>query len=186
MLLSGLGDVFTAALIAAMKRRCASCSPYWSLALEDAMIPSPFRFENNLSAEDFQKIGQLSLRWSHTEHIVANCLKRLLRLTEDEAVLIVFPLNLDRRMQQIKELGELALLPTDATHAFAELRWAMQLLAPIRNTVAHALLLDDATGNQVFHLRSKGRSVTKAQIFEIEELTNYAAHAALDSYLAIL
>jgi hypothetical protein len=44
------------------------------------MIPTPFRYEANVTPEDFQKIGQLSLRWSHTEHIIANCLKVMLAL----------------------------------------------------------------------------------------------------------
>jgi hypothetical protein len=52
------------------------------------MIPSPFWFEGKLTPEDYQKLGKLSLRWSHIDHLIANCLKKLLRLTDDEARLV--------------------------------------------------------------------------------------------------
>jgi hypothetical protein len=42
------------------------------------MIQSPFRYEANLTSADFEKLGRLSLRWSHTEHVIANCLKVML------------------------------------------------------------------------------------------------------------
>ncbi len=41
-----------------------------------SILPSPFRFEAKLSAEAFEKLGRLSLRWSHIDHMIANCLKR--------------------------------------------------------------------------------------------------------------
>jgi hypothetical protein len=53
------------------------------------MIPSPFWFEGKLTPEDYRKLGKLSLRWSHIDHLIANCLKKLLRLTDDEARLVV-------------------------------------------------------------------------------------------------
>jgi hypothetical protein len=143
------------------------------------MIPTPFRYEANLTPEDFQKIGQLSLRWSHTDHIIANCLKVMLRLTDEEAILMVFPLSLDLRIQRIEAHRKLKKLPPDADHAFTELKAAMEIFRPVRNFVAHALLRDEARGEQVFEFRSKGKKMTKMQIFETEELTNYASHAAL-------
>ncbi len=109
------------------------------------MIPSPFWFEGKLTPEDYQKLGKLSLRWSHIDHLIANCLKKLLRLTDDEARLVVFPLSTDIRLARMRDLQELNPLPTQAAkQAFDELD-----------------------------------RVTKAQVFETEELTNYAAHAAL-------
>jgi hypothetical protein len=143
------------------------------------VISSPFRFETNLTAEDFQKIGQLSLRWSHTEHIIANCLKVMLRLTDDESVVMVFPLGLDMRLRRIDVLRKRNPLSPRANAAFDELKWAMEGLKQIRNTVIHAVMLDDARGDAVMLLRSKGRSLAKAQVFDSEELTNYAALAAL-------
>jgi hypothetical protein len=143
------------------------------------MIPSPFRFEENLTPEDFQKIGQLSLRWSHIEHIIANCLKAILRLSDKEAVVIVFPLSFDLRLQRIDQLRKLKALPPLANAAFDELKWAMDGLKQIRNTVIHAVMFDDARGDARLELRSKGRSLAKAQVFDSVELTNYAAHAAI-------
>jgi len=143
------------------------------------MIQSPFRFEQNLTPDDFQKIGQLSLRWSHTEHIIANCLKVMLLLSDEEAVIMIFPLTLDARLQRIDKLKKLNPLPSKASAAFDELKWAMEVLKQIRNTVIHAVMLDDARGAAVLELRSKKRSFAKAQVFDSEELTNYAAHAAI-------
>jgi hypothetical protein len=56
------------------------------------MIPSPFWFEDKLTSEDYQTLGKLSLRWSHIDHSIANSLKRMLNLTDDEARVMVFPL----------------------------------------------------------------------------------------------
>jgi hypothetical protein len=71
------------------------------------MLETPFRFESELSADDYQKIGLLSLRWSHTEHIIGNCLKVMLRLTDEEAVIAVFSLNLEQRLNRMKELARI-------------------------------------------------------------------------------
>ena len=76
------------------------------------MIASPFRFEADLTDEDCQKIGRLSLRWSHIDHMIAQSLKALLRLTEEQAIVVVFPLTTDRRLTLIRELQELKPLPT--------------------------------------------------------------------------
>jgi hypothetical protein len=55
----------------------------------------------------------------------------------------------------------------------------------VRNNVIHAIVLDDLDEGHVFHLRSKRRSLTKAEIFSAEELTNYAAHAAISLRYAL-
>ena len=60
------------------------------------MIPSPYRFEPTFTDAEYAKLGVLALRWSHIEHILGNCLKVLLRLTDEEAIVIVFPM---RRMR---------------------------------------------------------------------------------------
>jgi hypothetical protein len=143
------------------------------------MIQSPFRYEANLTSADFEKLGRLSLRWSRTEHVIANCLKVTLRLTEEEGAVIVFPLVLEHRIQRIEALRKLKPLSAEADHAFTEYKWAVEMLKPIRNMVAHALLLNDGKDDQVFESRSKGTAYKKEQIFETEELTNYAAQAAL-------
>ena len=144
------------------------------------MIPSPFRYEANFKAEDYQTLGKLSLRWSHIDHVIANCLKRLLRLKEDEARLIVFQLSADAQFERILALEKLKPLRTKAAaQALSELCLVMKGLRQVRNNVAHAVLKDDGTAQQIFESRKTKRVFTKAQIFTTEELTNYAAHAAL-------
>lgn len=149
------------------------------------MLDTPFRFEEELTSEEFQKLGQLSLRWSHTEHIIGNCLKVMLRLTDEEAVAMIFPLPVERRLDKIKELSALTPLNSDAQAAFDELRDVMRGIQYVRNNVIHAIVINHPDHGQLFHLRSKGRSLRKAQIFSCEELTNYAAHAALSLRYAL-
>jgi hypothetical protein len=144
------------------------------------MVSSPFRYEANFKAEDYETLGRLSLRWSHIDHVVANCLKRLLRLKEDEAQLIVFQLNADSQFERILALDKLKpLRKKAAAHALGELCFVMKGLRQVRNNVAHAVLKDDGAASQIFESRKAKRAFTKAQIFATEELTNYAAHAAL-------
>src|SRR5262249_40842507 len=106
------------------------------------MIPSPFRFEETLTAEDYQTLGKLSLRWSHIDHFIANCLKKQLRLSDDEARLVVFPLNTDTRLKRMRALQKLNPLPTRAAkRAFEELDLVMKGLQAVRNNVAHAVIM---------------------------------------------
>jgi hypothetical protein len=58
------------------------------------MIPTPFSFEPELSDQDLQKIGHLSIKWAGLEHLIGNCLKVMLRLSDDEARIVVFSMNL--------------------------------------------------------------------------------------------
>src|SRR5262249_24137111 len=66
-----------------------------------------------------------------------------------------------------------------AAHALGELCLVMKGLRQVRNNVAHAVLKDDGTAQQIFESRESRRAFTKAQILATEELTNYAAYAAL-------
>ena len=148
------------------------------------MIPTPFTFEQQLTASDFEKIGRLSLRWSHIDQTIGNCLRVLLRLTPEEAVTIVFSLNSDTRLRHIRELNGITPLSAEAIHYFRELDAVMRGIQSVRNNVIHALLMW-SDGEQHFHLRSKLRTYSKDQIFQTEELTNYAAHAVLNLRYAL-
>jgi hypothetical protein len=138
------------------------------------MIPSQFRFEANFAPEDYQKIGLLALRWSHIDHVIANCLKVLLRLTDEEAVIIVFPLSTDHRLNRIRKMIQLTpSLTEEAKKAFSELDAVMKGIQQVRNNVIHAVIMGGKM-DPIFEMRSKQRSFTKTDIFETEELTNYA------------
>jgi hypothetical protein len=143
------------------------------------MIPSPYNFEPALTDLEYAKLGVLALRWSHIEHILGNCLKVLLRSTDEEAIIMVFPLSADQRAEKIKQLSELQPLPEHAQRAFEELRPVLKDIQYVRNNVVHSIVGEDETDGHVFHLRSKNRSLTKAQVFGTEELTNYAGHLVI-------
>jgi hypothetical protein len=143
------------------------------------MIPSPYNFEPALTDQEYAKLGVLALRWSHIEHILGNCLKVLLRLTDEEAIIIVFPLSADQRAEKIKQLAELNPLPEHAQKAFDKLRPVLKGIQYVRNNVVHSIVGEDETDGHVFHLRSKKRSLTKAEVFGSEEITNYAGHLVI-------
>ena len=159
-----------------MKRRCASASLYWS-GSRGAMIESPFEYA--LSPEELQRLGKLSLTWSHTEQLVGHCLKDLLRLSNDEAVIMIFPLSLEQRLRRLQELTTLSQMTDEMKTALEELLAIMPAMQLVRNHVAHAVLIHDPTGELQFHLSSKDRTLTKKQIFDSEELSNYACHVAM-------
>jgi hypothetical protein len=143
------------------------------------MIESPFRYEKDFTAKDYETVGKLSLRWSHIDHVLANCLKRFLRLNDNEAQAIVFQLTADHRFDRILELDKLKpLRKKKAVRALEELCLLMGGLRQVRNNVAHAVLMP-GQADQIFESRKTRRGFSKTQILATEELTNYAAHAAL-------
>ena len=73
------------------------------------MLASPFRFDKELSPEDFERLGRLLLRWSHIDHMIANCLKLQLGLDEDQARLMIFPLSTELRLQRMNSSQSLKL-----------------------------------------------------------------------------
>lgn len=142
------------------------------------MIESPWRYEENLTPADFQKIGELLLRCSHIEHVLGNCLKTLLRLTDDEAVIMVFPLSIEQRFQRIKQAAALVDLNNDAQAALDALTATLKHVQTTRNDLAHGII-DDRLDKPSFHRRSNQRTVSKEEAFSSEELINYVAHATL-------
>jgi hypothetical protein len=144
------------------------------------MLETPFMFEADFTSAEFELIGRLILRWSHIDHVLGNCLKTMLGLTDEQAVYIVFPLSLDHRMSHIDRLSKTHTLNPNANTALQELRWLVKGIQVIRNNAVHAVVArNDAGIHKDFELRSKERKLSKEQIFASDELTNYAAHAAL-------
>jgi hypothetical protein len=143
------------------------------------VIKAPFQYDVELTAEEYQKLGELSLRWSHIEHVIGSCLKAMLRLSDDEATVMVFPLPLEHKLQRLNRLMKTKKHPEKAVAALAELTEIMKGIQYVRNNVIHAVVLRDNKEGHIFHLRSKERSIAKSDIFKSEELTNYAAHLTL-------
>lgn len=143
------------------------------------MLKPPFIIETSLTPEDYQKVGELAIRWAHIEHLAGNCLKTMLRLTEDEASLVVFPLSLDQRVQRMKNLAVAQKRQPTTVWGLAEFEAVMKGVQYVRNNMVHSVVTDDVEKGHQFHLRSKERTLTKEQAFSIEEITNYAAHLVL-------
>jgi hypothetical protein len=149
------------------------------------MLGSPFNFEQRINPVEFQKLGELTMRWSHIHHIVGNCLKTMLRLTDEEAAISVFPLGFEGRLAQINKLSELQKLNSRARAALDALNAVATHINTVRNTVVHAIIVDDPELGKVLHLRSKRRVLTLEQVFSVEELTNYVARVALALRVAL-
>jgi|GEM_PF-6895097 len=149
------------------------------------MLETPFLFEEWLRPTEFQQIGKMALRWSHIEHIIGNCLKVMLRLDDQEAILVVFPLNLNQRLEMMKKHAKQRPLQHDAQEALDELLAVMNGIQYVRNTVIHSVMSDNAVEGTRFHLRSKERFLPKEQVLAVEELTNYAAHAVMSLRYAL-
>ncbi len=146
------------------------------------MIESPASYDSALSDDDLKTIGRLAISWSTTEHVIGNCLKTMLRLTDDEAQIAVFPLGLERRLSHMQALAEIpdAKWEQAVRDDLEELVKVMDALRFVRNNVIHAICVSDENGDTAFHLRSK-----KSQALSVEELTNYAARLALNFRFAL-
>ena len=142
------------------------------------MLAPPFSFGATLRPDELAQLGQLSLRWSGIELVVGHCLKSMLRLTEEEADVVVFPLSVEQRLQKIRAIVAFTELNAKGRAAFKELTAVMPAIQYVRNTAVHAFVSESADGKHVFHSRGR-RSHTKDEILSVEELTNYAAHVAL-------
>ncbi|MES0049271.1 hypothetical protein [Mesorhizobium sp. M0053] len=151
------------------------------------MIPTDFlRYEKILVPEDFQKIGQLTLRWSLIDHTIGNCLRVLLRLTPAEAVHIVFRLGAAERRDRIRELIAINPVSSEADFLFKELDALMRAIQPVRNNLVHSILFWTNDGKDPsFHLRSKDKELTKAEVFATEDLTTYGLIAVSNLRYAV-
>jgi hypothetical protein len=100
----------------------------------------------------------------------------MLRLTDGEAIIVVFPLSLEQRLTRITQVAEINWLGDLALAHINELKLIMPAIQYVRNNVIHAFVTE---GDHEFRLHSKQRTLTKAEVFSAEELTNYAAHVTL-------
>ena len=82
--------------------------------MSDAKIYNPFSF--SLDDAEYKKLGELFLTWSHIEHLIANCLKAALNISDDEAIKQVHNKTFDERMVHLRKLS--GAMNDDAKAAF--------------------------------------------------------------------
>jgi hypothetical protein len=162
-------------------RRCSSSFS----GLGDTMLESPYRYEEWFSPDQFRKLGELVLKWSHLDHVIGNCLGALLKLSPEESAILVFPLSTQDRLDKLKKLAPLHKINADAQAALDALTDVSVYVQQVRNNVVHAVIIDDPKDGILFHLRSKQRWLTIEQVFSTEELTNYASHCAMSLRYAL-
>jgi hypothetical protein len=160
----------------AASRRSIVSSSERNSSLEDcAMMYNPFEF--HLTDDELRKLGELLLTWSHIEHTIGNCLKAVLKFSDDEAIALIFPLALEHRVRWLRGLPERMNLA--ARMALDEFALLLPGLQAVRNNGIHGVIINDVEDGPLFHLRSKDRTFTKNDLFSCEEFTNYCAHIAL-------
>ena len=142
------------------------------------MIKTPYHFEADLSDQDFQKVGQFACRWALIEDTIANCLRAMLKMEMEPASVIIFPLSLDLRMRRISELAKQRFLTGYQLALLSELRPLIKAMQYLRNTALHGIVMSfgDDPDQTYFNLRSKGRNLTRGELFSCEDLINYTAH----------
>jgi hypothetical protein len=136
-------------------------------------------FEYVLTDAELAKLGEMSLTWAHTEHLIGNCLKKLLAMSDEQASAMVFPLSLEQRIQRLVTLSETESITEIAKAAIWELKAILPAIQMVRNNVVHGVLIRDVNEGNLFHLRSKDRTLTQKNIFEAEEITNFFGEIAL-------
>jgi hypothetical protein len=142
---------------------------------------SPWEFV--LTDDEMKKVGELMLTWSHTEQVVAYCLKTARGLSEEEAMREVYPLKMDRRIHELTKLRPK--MNADAQAALDAFKDVWKYLQGIRNCVAHGILINDTKDGTLFHLRSKLRTFKKDDVFACEELTLYSANVVMSLRYAL-
>jgi hypothetical protein len=143
------------------------------------MIHTPYKFEAKLSAEEFQQVGRFAMRWSHMDHTIGNCLRRVLELTPEQANILIFPLSMDLRMARIEQVAKVKPFDPMPQALFAELKPLVKAMQFLRTSALHGIVVDVGDAEEpYFELRSKGRKLTKDQLFGCEDIINYTAHVA--------
>ncbi|HUQ38356.1 MAG TPA: hypothetical protein VM144_18455 [Aestuariivirga sp.] len=149
------------------------------------MIETPFLFEEAISDDEFKKLGQMLVRWSHIENTIGNCLRRLLRLSMDEAIVVVFPLGLEYRMNKIRDLSKLRKLKKKTQKLFDELERCVKAMQHVRNQIAHGIVSQDNEHGYTFTMKKNQATRNKGEIFSAIELLNYTAHIAIEFRYAL-
>jgi hypothetical protein len=105
-----------------------------------------------LSDAELKKIGELMLTWSHIGQVIGYCLKKARGLTEEQAMIEVYPLQMEQRIHGLVKLR--SAMNVDAQAALDAFCSVRKYLQGIRNCVAHGILINDLDEGTLFHLRS--------------------------------
>lgn len=143
------------------------------------MLETPYLVEEVISDDDFKQLGQMLVRWSFVETTIANCLKKLLRLTKEEATIMIVPLNLGYRMDKIVEISKQRKLKKKAQTALDELCLCIKAMQALRNGIVHGVAIHDNEHGFSFHALKSKVNRNKKEIFSAMEFVNYTGHVAL-------
>lgn len=150
------------------------------------MIKTPYLFEPKFSDQEFMQIGRFAIRWSHIDHTIGNCLRRLLDMSPKHATVMIFPLSLDHRISHIEKLAKRQPMDDRSANLFAELKPLIKAMQFVRNTALHGVVIDlDDSREPYFELRSRGRHLTKSDILTCDDLINYTAHVTMAFRLSL-
>jgi len=98
-------------------------------------------------------------------------------MSPETATVLVFPLSLDARMSHIDRFADIQPLEPLPAALFDELKPLVKAMQYIRNSAIHGIVIHSGSGEEpYFELRSKGRKITREQLFSCEDLINYTAH----------
>lgn len=134
-----------------------------------------FLFTTGLTDSELKKLGELILTWSGTEHMLGSALSHLLRVSDDEATALVYPMGLQTKLHWIYTLAPNRATTERSQYLIKELKFIMEYVQTVRNTVIHGILMGGLSEDVSFHLRSKSRSIRKEDVWAAETPTDYAA-----------
>ena len=84
------------------------------------------------------------------------------------------------RMTKIDQLAKRPILNNYQRALLAELKPLVRAMQYLRNTTLHGVVMSFGDADKTyFQLRSKNRSVSRAELLSCEALINYAAHVTL-------
>jgi hypothetical protein len=127
------------------------------------------------------KLGDLFLVWSHTEHVIAKSLKEILKYNDEEAISIIYPMMLQRKLNNIAKHS--SQLSEGSRTYFEELKSVVEAVTDlIRNTVAHGVLVNDTKEGTLFRSPSRDWVVSTGDVLGSQEISNYALRIAIDFY----
>lgn len=141
------------------------------------MLETPFDFEAKITPEEYHKLGRFVMRCALIEQIIGNCLKVMLRLTDEQALLVVFDWTFSKKIDMLRDVGATVKLNARGRAALDEFLAVIRAIQFVRNNAVHGVFYEDPAGKRVLRRRPKDIEQALEEVFETEELSIYAAHA---------